>query len=161
MSTRTFTVNLSNTEPIDNAELAAFIVMLFRVHKDPLPGSTGHDPTKPEDRFADQLKSVGERVPPGPSFRALRERIEGLKKLHNDTALRLKIEAAHHALFELFVEVHETGDWGGCKTVDMEQILQIAALGRPPVLESFIAAKAAAETAKPAPKAGEREKPKS
>jgi hypothetical protein len=105
------------TEPIVGSELAAFIILLFRIHK---PDGT------PQDSFPGQLKNVSDQI--ASTAGPIRDRMDLLIDHYKDPEIRALIEAAHKALEELFVAMHETGDWGDCKTVSINQIFRIARL---------------------------------
>ena len=110
-------VDHSRTEPFTGTELASFMIMLFRVAT-PSGGSEGS--------FDDQLCRIANAVSgtPGP----LRDRVGLIVAMSRDRDIRPLIDRTHAALLELFTAVHETGEWGDCRLMSMEQFFKIADL---------------------------------
>jgi hypothetical protein len=102
-----------------SGDTAALLVMLLRCAQDKV------NPVKGFNSFWEQI-DASKGLSPNPDFAKALAAMEKLKKDNLDK--EHLIDAAHYAIRDLLLELHNTGAWGVCKLVEPTYIKRLAEL---------------------------------
>ena len=107
-------------QPISSQDLAGFVALLFWMH-DPQAGAY-----TPYASFGQQVKGITDAV--GRGDLPASKLITNIPAMYADKVIGPLIQSAQVSMGQMIQAIVQSGLWDVCKSVDMKQVSQIAAL---------------------------------